>query len=255
MELDPTLHTKSIGVQLQKLIVDAFECLSPLPRRSYLVIIDGLDECHDKQYRPSSWTTRYRVVLSCALLNWMTMEGRIPFSFFYLYYNPRVIRSLLYQPGYLPYPNCRIFTADTLCVSSVLCSLFRKDLSNVIMLDLTHFLVPSKRTWALSITSPMLFQLKIFLIYSNHFIQDPLYPITLKNLCLICWRLLLSSLRSVLKNATDSLKPLRLTTRFALGAWFRATKRFVRSLLGWTSSPSPWTDRLSESIITKYFTY
>jgi hypothetical protein len=48
MELDPTLHTKSMDVQLQTLIVDAFRNLSPLPQRSYLVIIDGLDECHDK---------------------------------------------------------------------------------------------------------------------------------------------------------------------------------------------------------------
>ena len=48
MELDPTLHTKSMNVQLQTLIVDAFKDLSPLPQRSYLVIIDGLDECHDK---------------------------------------------------------------------------------------------------------------------------------------------------------------------------------------------------------------
>ena len=48
MELDPTLHTKSMVVQLQTLIVDAFRDLSPLPRRSYLLIIDGLDECHDK---------------------------------------------------------------------------------------------------------------------------------------------------------------------------------------------------------------
>ena len=30
MELDPTLHTKSMGVQLQTLIVDAFKCLLPL---------------------------------------------------------------------------------------------------------------------------------------------------------------------------------------------------------------------------------
>ena len=48
MELDPTLHTKSMDVQLRALIVDAFQLLSPLPQRSYLVIIDGLDECHDK---------------------------------------------------------------------------------------------------------------------------------------------------------------------------------------------------------------
>ena len=48
MESDPTLHTKSMDVQLQTLIVDAFQYLSPPPRRCYLVIIDGLDECHDK---------------------------------------------------------------------------------------------------------------------------------------------------------------------------------------------------------------
>ena len=47
MELDPTLHTKSMNVQLQTLIIDAFKDLSPLPQRSYLVIIDGLDECRD----------------------------------------------------------------------------------------------------------------------------------------------------------------------------------------------------------------
>ena len=53
MELDPTLHTKSMDVQLQTLIVDAFRCLSPLPQHSYLVIIDGLDECHDKATQQS----------------------------------------------------------------------------------------------------------------------------------------------------------------------------------------------------------
>ena len=47
MELDPTLHTKSMDVQLQTLIVDALRYLSPPPQRSYLVIIDGLDECYD----------------------------------------------------------------------------------------------------------------------------------------------------------------------------------------------------------------
>ena len=53
MELDPTLHTKSMGIQFQTLIVDAFKCLSPLPQRSYLVIIDGLDECHDRKTQQS----------------------------------------------------------------------------------------------------------------------------------------------------------------------------------------------------------
>ena len=71
MVSDPTLHTKSMDVQLQTLIVDAFQNLSksmdtdsdaqlqtlivdafqhlsPLPQRSHLVIIDGLDECYEK---------------------------------------------------------------------------------------------------------------------------------------------------------------------------------------------------------------
>ena len=48
MELDPTLHTKSMDVQLRTLIIDAFRQLSPLPQRPYLIIIDGLDECQDK---------------------------------------------------------------------------------------------------------------------------------------------------------------------------------------------------------------
>ena len=37
-----------MDVQLQTLIVDAFQRLSTLPQHSYLVIIDGLDECNDK---------------------------------------------------------------------------------------------------------------------------------------------------------------------------------------------------------------
>ena len=53
MELDPTLPTKSMEVQLQTLIVDAFRYLSPLPQRSYLVIIDGLDECHENATQQS----------------------------------------------------------------------------------------------------------------------------------------------------------------------------------------------------------
>ena len=53
MEANPALHTKSMDVQLQTLIVDVFQHLSPLPQRSYLVIIDGLDECHDKTVQQS----------------------------------------------------------------------------------------------------------------------------------------------------------------------------------------------------------
>jgi len=53
MELTPSLLSKSMDVQLQTLLVDAFQHLSPLPQRSYLFIIDGLDECHDKATQQS----------------------------------------------------------------------------------------------------------------------------------------------------------------------------------------------------------
>ena len=53
MESNPTLHTKSMDVQLRSLITNAFRQLSPLPQRPYLVIIDGLDECHDKAIQQS----------------------------------------------------------------------------------------------------------------------------------------------------------------------------------------------------------
>ena len=53
MEANPELHTKSMTIQLQTLIVDSFRYLSPLPQYSYLVIIDGLDECHDKATQES----------------------------------------------------------------------------------------------------------------------------------------------------------------------------------------------------------
>ena len=48
MELNPALPTNSMVVQLKYLILEAFKDLSPLPQHSYLIIIDGLDECHDK---------------------------------------------------------------------------------------------------------------------------------------------------------------------------------------------------------------
>ena len=53
MELDPILDTKSMDVQLQTLIVDAFQNISPLPQRTYLVIIDRLDECHENATQQS----------------------------------------------------------------------------------------------------------------------------------------------------------------------------------------------------------
>ena len=51
-----------MDVQLRTLIVNSFQHLSPLPQRSYLVIIDGLDECRDKA------TQRLILQLLCAAI-------------------------------------------------------------------------------------------------------------------------------------------------------------------------------------------
>ena len=42
------------------------------------ITFDGVDHV---QYRPFPWIPRYSIVLSRGLLDRMTMEGRIPFSF------------------------------------------------------------------------------------------------------------------------------------------------------------------------------
>ena len=109
----------------------------------------------------------------------------------------------VYQLGYLPYPNYRIFTADILSVSSFLSA------SNifliVILLDPPHFLVLSDGTGALGTTFPVLFQLKGIFIYSDQFVQNALYVITPKNCCLMRWRLASGQL----DNATDKLPRLK----------------------------------------------
>ena len=149
-------------------------------------------------------------LLSCALLNRMTMEGRIPFSFtnfittqelsgpFYI--SPDIYHAQITEYSLLTFKRWALFS---LLPSS-------KIFLIIIMLVFSHFIVPSNRTGALWITSPIHFQPKIFLIYSDLFVKDPLYLITLVTIHhsrLICWRLLLSGLRSVLLvgNATDIL--------------------------------------------------
>ena len=49
-------------------------CITRDLRGKKNITVDGID------YRPFSWTPPYRIVLSCELLTWMTMDGRIPFS-------------------------------------------------------------------------------------------------------------------------------------------------------------------------------
>ncbi|KAF8162737.1 hypothetical protein B0H34DRAFT_292711 [Crassisporium funariophilum] len=51
LAIDPTLHTKPMHIQLQRLIIDTFAQLKSQPQRTQVVVIDGLDECqgHEMQ--------------------------------------------------------------------------------------------------------------------------------------------------------------------------------------------------------------
>ena len=152
------------------------------------ITIDGVDLL---QFRPFSWTPRNRIVLSCALLQQITMEGRIPFSFtnfittpelsgpFYI--SPDIYHTQITEYSLLTFYEWALFSASKIFLI-------------VIILDVSNFLLASKWIASLWITSPVLFQLKIFLIYSNQFLQNPLYVITLPNWSSICWKLLLSGL-------------------------------------------------------------
>ena len=59
------------------------------------ITIYGLELDHN-QYPPIY--SRYKIVLSCALLNWMTMEGRIPFSFTNFITTPELSGPLYISP-------------------------------------------------------------------------------------------------------------------------------------------------------------
>ena len=167
------------------------------------ITIDGLESFD--QYPFLYWIPPFRIVLSCALLNWMTMEGRIPFSFTNFITTPELsgpfyISPDIYHTQITEYLLLKFQRWALFCLLSS-----SKIFLIVIVLELTHFLVPSNGTGALWITSPVLFQPKIFLIYSDLLVKDPLYLFTIQHSRLICWRLLLSGLRSVLGNATDFL--------------------------------------------------
>jgi hypothetical protein len=54
--------------QVQTLIIDAFRNLSLLPQCSYLVIIDGLDECLDKATQQSILRLLYESIIAHKLL-------------------------------------------------------------------------------------------------------------------------------------------------------------------------------------------
>ena len=61
---------------------------------------------------------------------------------------PKSYPALLYEPGYLPYSNYRIFTADISGVSSLLSSLFSLHLPNYSYVRSLRFSYPVEQSWS-----------------------------------------------------------------------------------------------------------
>ena len=135
------------------------------------ITINGLDHV---QYHPFYSILRYRIVLSCALLDRMTMEGRIASSFTKFITTQELSSSFYISPDiyHTQITEYSLQTFQRRALFSLLSS--SKIFLIVIMLDLSNFLVTSKRIGALWITSPVLFRQERFLIYyGNQFVHDP----------------------------------------------------------------------------------
>ena len=177
------------------------------------ITIDGFD-----QYRPVSWTTRYRIVLSCALLNWMTMEGRIPFSFSNFITTqelsgPFYISPDIYHTQIAEYSLPRLYV-------SVLCSFFIKDLSNCYHVRPRPFSPPVKEN--LSFIDHLSYALPTEKIFDllELFHSESLIRYYSEELVFDMLKAIIKWLEVSFKECNRRLEPLRLTTRFALGAWF-----------------------------------
>ena len=108
------------------------------------------------QNRDFPWTRRYRIVLSRTLLEWMTIDSRIPFSFtnfiinqelsgpFYI--SPDIYHTQITEYSLLTFYEWALFSASKIFLI-------------VIILDVSNFLLASKWIASLWITSPVLFQL------------------------------------------------------------------------------------------------
>ena len=150
------------------------------------------------------------IVLSWNLISWILVGVRIPCSFINFITTPE-----LSGPFYISPDNFHTQITEYSLHKFNRWALFslQQTSSNCYPLD-----PPSSspgpfsfRTGALENTSPVLFQMGWFFIYSENFLQNALDVFTPKN-CLIYWRLLLSGFRSVLVNA--AYKSLRLKIRF-----------------------------------------
>ena len=176
-----------------------------------IITIGGLGLDHDQlELIPIFSNPQYtgRIVLSWNLLSWISVKGRIPYSFTKFLTTPE-----LSGPFYISPDNYHTRITEYLLRINyrwALVSLQRTSPNCYPLAPPQAF--PFRGTGASGNTFPVLFQLDWFFIYSDQFFHKTLYvyvlpsnPQSSLSRCLICWRLLLSGFRSALVNTSDRL--------------------------------------------------
>ena len=175
-----------------------------------IITIGGLGLDHDQlrfiSLFPNPQYTG-RIVLSWNLISWILAGDRIPSSFTNFITTPEFS-----GPFHISQDNYHTQITEYLLCKFYRWALFfpQQTSSNCYPLDAGPPSSFSFRTGALVNTFPLLFQLDWFFIYSENFVQNALYVGTLRDRCLIFWRLLLSGFRSVLVNTSDKASKLKI---------------------------------------------
>ena len=140
---------------------------------------------HD-QFSASSWTSRYRIVLSWDLLSWMSVEDRILCSFTN-FITTRELSGPLYISPDIYHTQITEYSLDKIYQWALFLSASNISLL-IVLLDPPSIItvIFSIRGGALGNTFPELIQLKWFIIYSDQFPQNTFFKMTWKR-GLIWW--------------------------------------------------------------------
>ena len=183
------------------LCIKSYECMT-------IITIGGLGLDHDQlELIPIFSNPQYtgRIVLSWNLLSWISVKGRIPYSFTKFLTTPE-----LSGPFYISPDNYHTQITEFLLREIYRWALFFLERTSPNCYPLAPpQAFPFRGTGASGNTFPVLFQLDWFFICSDQFVQKTLYVhvfMTPQGRCSICWRLLLSGFRSVSVNIRQTLQ-------------------------------------------------
>ena len=139
-------------------------CTKERERMTYITMGGlGLNQIQVSAY---SWTAQYRIVLSRDLLNWISVNYRVPRSFTHFITTPELSGPLHISPD-IYHTQITEYSLHTIYQWA-----FFLSASNILLIG--TLLDLSFRNGACGITFPVLFQLKWFFIFSDQFVQNTL---------------------------------------------------------------------------------